>query len=139
MDNVIDRIVRETSACFGLPPYWWKVDDSRTSYIIKLPRQRWRINPVVQETEQWERAHAFATIVGKCSARWIARPQFCPAIKVGIGTHHLFFVKWRELPYPIQQAYLMLGGEGANKFRKAELIPWIQKNYGNICQIPSKS
>jgi hypothetical protein len=86
MDQVIDRIVRETSASFGLPPYWWKVDDSRTSYIVKLPVKRWRINWVVEQTEAWEREHAFATIVGKCSTRWIARDEFCPKLNIGVGT-----------------------------------------------------
>jgi len=136
MDQVIDRIVRETSASFGLPPYWWKVDDSRTSYIVKLPVKQWRINWVVEQTEAWERAHAFATIVGKCSTRWIARDEFCPKLNVGVGTYHLFSVKWRALPYDIRQMYLMLGGEEANNFRKAELTPWIQKNYGIFCQMP---
>ena len=136
MDQVIDRIVRETSASFGLPPYWWKVDASRTSYIVKLPVKRWRINWVVEQTEAWERAHAFATIVGKCSSRWIARDEFCPKLNVGVGTYHLFSVKWRALPCDIRQMYLMLGGEEANNFRKAELTPWMLKNYGIFCQMP---
>jgi hypothetical protein len=136
MDQVIDRIVRETSASFGLPPYWWKVDASRTSYIVKLPVKRWRINWVVEQTEAWEREHAFATIVGKCSTRWIARDEFCPKLNIGVGTHHLFSVKWRALPCDIRQMYLMLGGEEANNFRKAELTPWMLKNYGIFCQMP---
>jgi len=132
MEKRIDSYIRQTCPVFGLPPYWWRLEGMVNAHVQRLPRSRYLVHPKTLQTEEWERVHCFATIIGKVCSQWIARKEFCRVAVASSCCHSRYMNYWRNLPYDVRRIYLGLGGDSGNEFRKQELNPWMKTKYSGI-------
>ena len=123
---MVDRIIRETSPVFGLPPYWWKAVDGNCSYVIRLPSKNlYNLPRYFTESTSQERGDCFAVIVGKSQAVFQGRDDILRATGVGSGTYAVASLRWQAMK-DLQQFYRSLAGEQGNTARKEFLESWMK-------------
>ena len=121
---MVDRIVRETSPVFGLPPYWWRAVDGNCSYVSRLPSKKlYSLPAYFTESTAEERADCFAVIVGKSQTTFQGRDDILRATGVGSGTYAVASLRWQAMK-DLHQFYRSLAGEQGNEARKEFLEPW---------------
>ena len=121
---MVDRIIRETSPVFGLPPYWWRAVDGNCSYVTRRPSKAlYNIPDHFDSTTPEERADCFAVIVGKSQAVFQGRDDILRATGVGSGTYAVASLRWKAMK-DLHQFYRTLAGEQGNQARKEFLEQW---------------
>lgn len=122
--SIVDRIIRETSPVFGLPPYWWQAGVGNLSYVTTRPSNRVYDTPEhFNTTTREERADCFAMIVGKAQSMCQGRNEIVRATGVSSGTYAVASLRWKAMK-ELHPFYCGLGGKLGNIARKEMLDEW---------------